>query len=521
MVSKKASLQCLNIAGYLRLSQEDGSDIESNSIKNQRELIRNYLAGHPEFTDAKIIDYVDDGFSGSHTDRDAYKQLMTDVERGEIDCIVVKDLSRIGRDLIDVDDLLMNYLVTLNVRFIAINNGYDSFNSPLSNLELAVINLANQHYNKDLVQKSKTAKEIKTKRGEHLAHAPFGYIKSKTEKNKLVPDEEAAGYVKLIFSLASEGKGTVEIAQILNAQRIPSPSVYKVRNGWNNMWTQVIDPKYCFWSAGVIYKLLKNEVYIGSVVANKLKVVAPGKKRAVSQPRDEWIIVMNAHEPLVSEDMFEKAQLIFKRKKKHDTPDNIFGSKIKCPKCNHTMARTNVLNPRYKCGTVKVTEHYGCLNHIILQSEIDQVVLAAINKYVDILLDREEILQEQIKINKSTASELERKIAAELMSIETLEASVTKVYTSLVTGKISEDEFLRKKGMINETIDRKRVQISEWGENMSALNHEQSTAIAIITDLAPLKGLCMLTREVVDLLIDKILIHSETDIEIIWNGKFI
>ena len=145
-----------------------------------------------------------------------------------MDCIIVKDLSRIGRNLLDVDDLLMNYLVMMNVRFIAINDGYDSLKSPLSNLELAIINLANQHYSRDLAEKSKTAKLIKQKKGEYLAHAPFGYKKSETIKNKLVPDDEAAGYVKLIFSLAVEGKRTVEIAQILNEQGIPSPSVYKV-----------------------------------------------------------------------------------------------------------------------------------------------------------------------------------------------------------------------------------------------------------------------------------------------------
>ena len=145
--------------------------------------------------------------------------------------LLVGDLSRIGRNLIDVDDLLMNYLVSLNVRFVAVNNGYDSFSSPLSNLELAIINLANQHYNKDLAVKSVTAKNVKSKRGEYLAHAPFGYKKSDTERNKLVPDDEAAEYVRLIFSLACEGRRSVEIAQILNAQGIPSPSVYKVRNG--------------------------------------------------------------------------------------------------------------------------------------------------------------------------------------------------------------------------------------------------------------------------------------------------
>ena len=180
------------IASYLRISQEDDAKDESNSIRNQREIIKKFVSDQDDFRDTAITDYVDDGISGSHTQREAYKRLIADVGRGAVDCIIVKDLSRIGRNMLDVDDLLMNYLVLLNVRFIAINNGYDSLKHPLSNLELAVINLANQHYNRDLAEKSISAKLTKLKRGEYLALAPFGYKKSDKEKNKLVPDGEAA-----------------------------------------------------------------------------------------------------------------------------------------------------------------------------------------------------------------------------------------------------------------------------------------------------------------------------------------
>ena len=160
------------IALYLRISQDDGADIESNSIKNQREIINSYIAGREDFRGAETIEFVDDGLSGRHSERGSYQRLLADIERGVIDCVIVKDLSRIGRNLLDVDDLLMNHLVTLNVRFVAINNGYDSFSSPLSNLELAIINLANQHYSKNLAEKSMSAKRIKAKRGEYLALAP-------------------------------------------------------------------------------------------------------------------------------------------------------------------------------------------------------------------------------------------------------------------------------------------------------------------------------------------------------------
>jgi DNA invertase Pin-like site-specific DNA recombinase len=433
---------------------------------------------------------------------------------------VVKDLSRIGRNLIDVDDLLMNHLVTLNVRFIAINNGYDSFSSPLSNLELAIINLANQHYNKDLAVKSMTVKNIKSKRGEYLAIAPFGYKKSETEKNKLVPDDEAAGYVRMIFSLACEGRRTVEIAQALNAQGIPSPSVYKTNNGWKNMWTQRIDPDFCFWTNGVVYKLLKNEVYIGSVIANTVRVVEPGTKRTKSRPREEWIVVPNAHEPLVSEEDFKQAQKILAKKRYFDKPGIIFGKKIRCPYCGYAMTRYTENNPRFKCGNAKLTDHYGCKTHTILQSDIETVVVASIRSYAEVLLDDEEMKLAQIQKSRQSVKGLEGKIASETKTIETLESSVTKAYTSLVAGKMTQDAFLRKKEVINETIERKRLQIELWSEQLYLLTNGRAETESSISQLQQLRYLEKLDPEIVEHLIDRILIHDEKDIEIIWNGAF-
>ena len=508
------------IGAYLRISQDDGMDIESNSIKNQREIIKSYIDGREEFKGALVTDYIDDGISGSHSEREAYQRLLSDIERGAIDCVIVKDLSRIGRNMIDVDDLLMNHLVTLNVRFVAINNAYDSFSNPLSNLELAVINLANQHYNKDLAEKSIAAKRIKAKRGEYLAHAPYGYKKSTQHKNKLVPDDEAANVVRLIYSLACEGRRSIEIAQILNAQGIPSPSVYKIRNGWSNMWTHVIDPDYCFWTRSVIYKLIKNEVYIGKAISNKFKVIEPSTGRIKPRPQGEWIIVPNAHEPLVSESDFTKAQLVLPRQKKERKYEHVFGNKVKCPTCGHAMIRTTPKNPHFKCGTAQFTSHYGCKVYTILQSAIEDAVLASIQMYVDILLDREEIKLTQLQKSESSIKELERKIAIEMKAVELLELSITKIFMDFSSEKITKEIFQNKKGVINETVARKRSDIEKWTGEIKAVSDEHASAEKAIAELTPLLTIEKLDRDIVNLLIDKILVHSEKDIEIVWNGKF-
>ena len=295
------------IAAYLRISCQYDTDDESNSITNQRAMIRNYVCSHSEFSKAKIVDYVDDGISGSHTDRSSYKRLMSDIRRGAVHCIIVKDLSRIGRNLIDVDDLLMNYLVVQGIRVIAINNGYDSLKSPLSNLELAVISLANQHYSRDLAQKSITSKVVKMKRGEYLSSfAIFGYKKSATERNKIVIDEESAKYVRLIYSLATDGNNLSKIAIILNAQGIPTPSEYKKKHGFTRRWRSA-DPDFTFWNCSIVGQIFHDIRYTGAATGNMYKVTHQGSKKCMQRPTEEWIIVPNAHEAIVSKAEYDKA----------------------------------------------------------------------------------------------------------------------------------------------------------------------------------------------------------------------
>ncbi|MDR2357921.1 MAG: recombinase family protein [Oscillospiraceae bacterium] len=507
------------IAVYLRISKEDGKD-ESNSIKNQRAMIRAYIDLQSEFANARIIEYADDGESGESTNREAYQRLMRDVERGVIDCIIVKDLSRIGRNLIDTDDLLMNYLVSMNVRFIAINNGYDSFKNPLSNLELAIINLANQQYNRDLAQKSVSAKLVKQRRGEYLALAPFGYKKSGSEKNKLVPDDVAANCVRLIFSLACEGLRATEIAQMLNAQGVPSPSVYKTRNGCKNIWTQAVDPDFCFWTNLAVRKIIANEIYLGTAVSNRFKVTEPGTGKTAPRPKEEWIIYPDAHEAIVSEADFKKAQLILPKKRYGGAPGHIFGNKVKCPRCGHAMLRYTRQNPRFKCGTAKLTDHYGCREYSIFQSDIEKSVLESIKVCAQTLIDREEMKLAIIVRDKATASELEAKMRREQKTVESLEASVSKLFASFVAEKMSKDAFLSKKGTVNDMIDRKRSEIEKLTERLKALTEGRAAAEASIAELTPLLTIESLDKALVDTLIDKILVHGERDVEIVWADKF-
>lgn len=505
------------IGSYNRISLQDDSKDESNSIVNQRTMIQNYIAANVEFANAQIVDYVDDGISGSHTDREAYQRLMADVERGAVHCIIVKDLSRIGRNLIDVGDLLMNYLVVHGIRFIAINNNYDSLKNPLSNLELAVINLANQQYNRDLAQKSVTSKLVKMKRGEYLScWALFGYKKSETERNKIIIDEESAQYVRLIFSLATDGNNLSQIARIINAQGIPTPSEYKKKNGIIGGW-KMADPNYSFWYNALVGRILNDIRYTGVAVSNMMQVKHPGTNRCLLRPKEEWIIVPDSHEPIVTKAEYDKAHESLRKEKLSDVPiDHIFYGKVKCPMCRHTLRRSSPRNPYFKCNTRHFTDHYDCPDCSISQVAIEKVVLESIKVHVATLIDREDLKLAAVQRIGTSKAEVESRIKSERRAIRVLEESITKNITALVSGKISQDGFLSKKEIINQTIAQKNAELSRLHEQLEAISIGKEAIEERLSELRPLLTIEKLDRELVDLLIEKILVHGENDIELVW-----
>lgn len=505
------------IASYQRISEQDDAKDESNSIKNQRAMIKNYITLQSEFAGAIVVDYVDDGISGSHTEREAYQRLMADVKRGAVQCIAVKDLSRIGRDSIDVDDLLMNFLVVQDIRFIAINNHYDSLKSPLSNLELAIINLANQHYNKDLAQKSMSSKMTKMKKGEYLScWALFGYKKSTTEKNKIVIDEESAEYVRLMFSLAMDGNNTSKIAQILNARGIPTPSEYKKKQGIVGGWRQA-DPNFTYWCNALVGRIINDIRYTGISVHNMNVIKQSGKRSCVKRPKEEWIIVPDSHDAIVTKDEFDRAHKAIRKERLSDVPiDHIFHGKIKCPVCNRTLKRSNPLNPWFKCKSKYYTDHYDCPDCAISQMTIESAVLESVKAYAAVMIDQEEMKLAAIRQEGISKVDIEGKIRLESKAIKTLENGVTTNITALVSGEITQDEFLSKKETINNAIAIKTAELGKLQNQLTALTEGKDTVDRRLSELRPLLTIESLDRELVDLLVDKVLVYGENEIEIVW-----
>lgn len=256
-------------AMYIRLSMED-EDVslnqkeESNSVSSQRELLESFIGNHSELKDTKVQEYCDDGFTGTKFERPGYMKLMEDVRADKISCIVVKDLSRLGRDYIEVGSLLEQILPLYQVRVIAVNDNYDSdnYDGSTGGMNVAFKNLIYMLYSRDLSNKVNSAMHTRILKGENISgQLRYGYVKDPNDKHKIIVDPEAAEVVKLIFELTAQGKSKTEVANYLNAQGINTPSAYKKRKGSRNFF-HAVEVK-SLWSTSSIRDILNDEVYLG------------------------------------------------------------------------------------------------------------------------------------------------------------------------------------------------------------------------------------------------------------------
>jgi DNA invertase Pin-like site-specific DNA recombinase len=282
------------IALYMRISKDDGNNQESNSIANQRVLLRQYIANDPQLSDYPVLEFCDDGFSGTNFERPEIKKLLEKIRQGMIYCIIVKDFSRFGRNYIEVGGFLEQYFPFLGIRFISIGDQYDSQkHNAATGMEYALKTLIYDIYSKDISVKVKSALNEKKRRGEYAAgRAPYGYAKSAQSKTTLEIDEPAAAIIRYIFRLAAQGKSRADIARILNSEGMPTRS----------------RKPGSFWKRSDISDILSNETYTGALVVNKsTKPVVGGKQ--VPVPKKQQVLIPNTHPAIITQEIFKAAQL--------------------------------------------------------------------------------------------------------------------------------------------------------------------------------------------------------------------
>ncbi len=318
----------LTIAIYLRVSDEDkdmeqAAKRESDSIANQRNLLRGFLSKMPEAGKADILEFCDDGCSGKNFDRPSVRSLLKAAEQGEIYCIVVKDFSRFGRDYLTVGNYIFRIFPFWGVRFISVNDGFDSAaRREADSLTVSFKTLLNDFYSQDLSRKVRSAQYFRAEKGEFLSSfTPFGYRRDEKNKNRLIPDEAAAEIVRRIFYMAAEGAGTAEIARRLNGEGILTPMLYKKAAGCTRKtWGRSGDVN--FWTPQGVLKILRDERYTGKNIYGKRRQIQVGGSRARAVEREKWIVAENAHEGLVTEEEFDRAQEKIRRRVQKKKPES-------------------------------------------------------------------------------------------------------------------------------------------------------------------------------------------------------
>lgn len=369
-------------AVYCRLSREDGDRPESDSIGNQRKLLMEYVEDHPELI---VYDcYIDDGYTGTNFHRPAFQRMLKDILDGKVTCILVKDLSRFGRDYIDAGRYLERWLPNHGVRFIAVTDHIDSEHGAYD-MMMPLKNLFNAQYAKDISQKVKSSLHTKQQHGEFIgAFASYGYQKDPLNRNHLIIDPVAAAVIQRIFTLFEGGAGKVRIAKILNAEKIPCPSEYKRIMGERYRNSNKLDGT-TYWTYATIHRILNSEMYIGNMEQGRdqrIQIHGAAKRKK----KGSWIIVKGTHEPIISQGQWNRVQSLLNRNTR--TPEfgqNVspFAGFLKCGNCGRSMSKTTWGNKTfYTCGSYKRYGPTACSKHYLSQATLEKIVLSDLNRII-------------------------------------------------------------------------------------------------------------------------------------------
>lgn len=433
-----------NVALYERLSREDGDRLESDSIVNQQNLLESYCQQHSEFHMAGH--YSDDGYTGTNFNRPAFQRLLKDIETGKVNCIIVKDLSRFGRDYIDMGYYLERYFPAHRVRFIAVNDRVDSEHGPYD-MMLPLKNVFNTQYAKDISEKVRSAFITKQRRGEFVgAFASYGYLKDPKNHNRLVVDPVAGAVVHRIFELAAAGTAQLRIAIMLNEEKIPCPSEYKRLMGDRYTNSKKLDSTR-YWTYSTIHRLLQNEMYLGNMVqARYIRPTMHGKAKKADP--SQWIVAENTHEPIVSRELWNSVQAqIAKNSRALDLEQNVglFAGFLKCADCGRSMVKTRRGKYLYYCcGSYRRYGTMICSRHGIRQDILEEIILDDLNEIIRAVTDLQKIANENKDAScfqKNRANEQSRLNAA-ISRIRHLKQSTYEDYRDNL---LSREEFLRYK----------------------------------------------------------------------------
>ena len=506
-----------NTALYLRLSRDDELQGESGSIQTQRMMLRQYAAEHGLIV---VDEYIDDGWSGTNFERPSFQRMIDDIEDGKINCVVTKDLSRLGRNYILTGQYTEIYFPSKGVRYIAINDNVDTINGES---ELApFLNILNEMHARQTSKKVKAAMHTRFANGAHYgAYAPLGYVKDPDKKGHLLIDPETRWIVEKIFDLAVHGRGAASITRILVEEKVPTPGWlnYERYGTFANIYAGAPAEKAYAWTIAQVKSILKEETYIGHSVHNKQSNISFKNKKKVRKPQEEWYRVENTHEAIISEEAFQKVQELIasRRRRQKNGTTQIFSGLVKCADCGWSLAygvNSQNKNPyaHYHCSK------YGqglrqCSMHYIRYDVLYAYVLARL-QYWSVLVQKDEdkLLKRLLNASDRERNSEKKKQAAELKKAEKRKAEVdglfAKVYEDWSAGRITEYNF----NMLSEKYQNEQkeleTKIRQLHETMEAAVQTAADAEKWIALMKQYVNPVELTAELLNTLIEKITVHE-------------
>ena len=458
--------------------------------------------------------------------------MMEDVKAGRTNCIVVKDLSRFGRNYLDAGEYIEKIFPFLGVRFIAVNDNYDSLGGKKSSDDLIIPfkNLINEAYCRDISVKIRTQLEIKRKKGQYLgSFATYGYLKDEQDKNKLVVDEFAADIVRDMFQWKLEGVSPQDIANTLNRLGVLSPMEYKRSLGMKFTTPFKTNPK-AVWSAATVIRILKNPVYTGVLIQGKATTPSYKVHKRVTKAESEWCVIENNHEAIVSQMLFDNVQKVLRldtRRSPEDEAVTLFSGMVFCGDCGASMVRKTVpaggrKYVYYVCSANK-QDKTACSPHRIRDNALEEIVLDSLKVHIQDVIDMSDLLAmtDTAPLRTAEAQKIQRQLDKKREEYETLQKLLMSLYENLVGGILDREEYIRLKESFSSRASEAEKQMDALRDTLTNIR-EHGTENAWMEEFKRHRGITALDRSIVVSLIDKILVHEDNTIEIIyrWQDEF-
>lgn len=520
------------VAGlYGRLSVLDNGKVDGEPIESQIAIIEQYVAGHPEL---KIVErYIDNGYTGTNFDRPNWERMMTDVRSGRINCIIVKDLSRLGRNYIETGRFLERICPKLGIRFISVNDNYDTAEiKSQDEFAASLKNIVNDYYAKDISLKSGSALKAKRQRGEYIgSYAPHGYLKDPSNKNHLIINPETAPVIQQIYQWRAEGLGYGTITRMLNERGIPSPGRYRFEHGIvtnNNKKGSSL-----LWNRHALTDILRNIVYIGHLAQGKCTASLARGIPVHRTPESEWDIVYHTHDPIITEELFNQVQEINRSRADAYNAnygacshlpkgDNPYRERLVCADCGTQMKLYRNLSKNHKkayftyiCPTYEEHQELRCTKKTIRSNDLDAMVLKTLKIQMELFCDAQQVLERLSKKQPKFPAHTEENELQQLeQQVKRKQGYATSLYADYRTGLLTREEYTFARGKYQEEVAALQGRISQLQERLTLTSQVSDCAKSWMALIEQYKSAEIVSRELVTAFISEIRLSADGSIKV-------